>query len=69
MTQPTSNLPTVEIDDQGMRYVQGKYTRYYIGCITCEREMETGNSFFPSHNESSRCESGKHNHCSCDSCF
>lgn len=69
MTQSISNLPTLEVDDRGMKYVQGRYARYYVGCITCEREMETGSSFFPPHNARESCESGKHNHCSCDTCF
>ena len=48
-------------------------------CRTCDEEREreeavqaTGRTtfpFHPSHDASHRCESGKHNHCSCDTCF
>lgn len=37
------------------------------GCAYCERNK--GDSMMPSHDASSRCESGKHNHCACDTCF
>ena len=33
------------------------------------REREAGNTFHPSHDASDRCCSGKHVHCSCDTCF
>jgi hypothetical protein len=36
------------------------------GCSYCDGEKT---SFHPSHDASSRCESGKRNHCSCDACF
>ena len=35
-------------------------------CKYCDGEK---GSFHPSHDASSGCESGKHNHCTCDSCF
>lgn len=38
-------------------------------CATCDREREACNSFHPPHDASPNCESGKHNHCSCDMCF
>lgn len=38
-------------------------------CAYCDREREAGNSFFPSHTASTRCRSGSHNHCTCDTCF
>lgn len=38
-------------------------------CPSCDREREAGNSFHPSHDASERCESGKHPHCTCDTCF
>lgn len=38
-------------------------------CAYCDREREAGNSFFPPHDASQHCESGKHAHCSCDTCF
>lgn len=36
-------------------------------CAYCDRERN--NSFHPSHDASDRCESGKHAHCTCDTCF
>ena len=38
-------------------------------CAYCDREREAGNTFHPSHDASDRCCSGKHVHCSCDTCF
>lgn len=38
-------------------------------CRGCDEERAKGNDFHPPHDASSRCESGKHNHCSCDACF
>lgn len=45
------------------------YATYFLGCQTCERELAAGNTFFPPHVASDRCESGKYNHCTCDTCF
>lgn len=44
------------------------------GCGRCERTIEEARKtgrwpIAPSHNASSRCESGKHPHCTCDTCF
>jgi hypothetical protein len=38
-------------------------------CKFCDHERAQGNDFHPSHDASLRCESGKHNHCTCDVCF
>lgn len=38
-------------------------------CVYCDRERQAGNDFHPPHDASLNCESGKHNHCSCDTCF
>lgn len=38
-------------------------------CLYCDRERAAGNHFHPPHDASPRCESGKHSHCSCDTCF
>lgn len=38
------------------------------GCSVCERIKADG-GFGPSHDASPGCESGKHEHCSCDTCF
>lgn len=35
-------------------------------CAYCARETS---DFFPSHDAGSNCQSGRHNHCTCDSCF
>ena len=36
------------------------------GCTYCDQQTTL---YFPSHDASPRCESGKHNHCSCNVCF
>lgn len=36
-------------------------------CSTCQEYKRHG--FGPSHFASSNCQSGKHNHCTCDTCF
>jgi hypothetical protein len=38
-------------------------------CTYCDRERATKSGFHPHHDASERCESGKHSHCSCDTCF
>ena len=38
-------------------------------CAFCDREREAGSSFHPSHDATDHCQSGKHDHCTCDSCF
>lgn len=38
-------------------------------CSYCDRERAGNVSFHPPHDASSSCGSGKHNHCSCDTCF
>lgn len=42
---------------------------YVEGCSYCEREKLAGNTHFPRHHASPRCESGKRYHCTCDTCF
>lgn len=44
--------------------------RTYVvnGCPTCELVKQHG-GFGPPHDASPRCESGKHEHCTCDGCF
>lgn len=41
---------------------------YVEGCPTCEA-IEKSGGFGPYHNASKYCESGKYNHCTCDTCF
>ena len=39
-------------------------------CAYCDRERaQPGQSPMPPHDASRFCESGKHNHCTCDTCF
>lgn len=38
-------------------------------CQSCDDYRAEGTDFHPPHDASDRCESGKHNHCSCDTCF
>jgi hypothetical protein len=38
------------------------------GCPTCDTDPD-GKAMMPPHEASSKCESGKHTHCSCDTCF
>lgn len=38
-------------------------------CKTCDAERQRNNTFFPPHDASPRCESGKRPHCTCDACF
>jgi hypothetical protein len=45
----------------------GGKTKWRSDCGYCQHEMES--DFFPYHDASNFCESGKHNHCTCDTCF
>lgn len=38
-------------------------------CAYCDRMRAEKVSFFPDHDASQRCMSGKRSHCSCDTCF
>lgn len=38
-------------------------------CSYCDSERAANNNFHPAHDASDRCESGKRDHCSCDTCF
>ena len=38
-------------------------------CAQCDRIHERGEDFFPRHDPSPRCRSGKVPHCTCDTCF
>ena len=42
---------------------------YYDGCKFCDDRKAEGCTFFPPHNASPQCESGRRNHCTCDTCF
>ena len=38
-------------------------------CRYCDRERTAATDYHPSHDASDACQSGKHSHCSCDTCF
>lgn len=38
-------------------------------CKTCDEQRAKNDGFHPPHDASPRCESGKHTHCACDTCF
>jgi hypothetical protein len=38
-------------------------------CKYCDELRETKAQFFPYHDASMSCQSGRHSHCSCDTCF
>ena len=38
-------------------------------CDYCDEMKKKGESHFPPHDASPRCESGKKDHCTCDVCF
>lgn len=41
----------------------------HLGAGECRSCILIGDGFGPSHEASSRCESGGHAHCTCDTCF
>ncbi len=42
--------------------------KYVDGCKFCE-EIKANDGFGPYHDAGNGCESGKRDHCTCDSCF
>ena len=38
-------------------------------CAYCDELRERGETFHPPHRASARCRSGRHDHCTCDTCF
>lgn len=52
--------------ERGRDRMRRKYSDDH--CLTCD-DVRANNGFGPSHDASSRCESGKHEHCACDICF
>jgi len=38
-------------------------------CKFCDTMRQDGVTFHPPHDASANCESGKHAHCTCDTCF
>lgn len=60
-------VPATRVTYQGDAYSP---TAIYVdGCGYCDGEKERDSWFFPNHFASSRCQSGKRNHCTCDTCF
>lgn len=45
------------------------HVRYYNDCGQCESYRRIGITFFPDHKAMSSCESGGHDHCTCDFCW
>ena len=68
VTEALAKLPKWT-DELGNKYARRDMTRYYFDCPTCQKELKANNTFFPPHRASSRCQSGGHNHCTCDTCF
>src|SRR5689334_12274676 len=64
MTTPLENIESIRAAGQGRRHKLAPGQ-----CAYCDRERDAGVNFHPSHDASDRCESGKHPHCSCDTCF
>lgn len=42
---------------------------YIDGCSYCDNEKAKEETFFPWHFAGAFCQSGRRNHCTCDSCF
>lgn len=74
--QPTWRL---EAEGVGSNYCSGckekieqpRQRRYILSggqCVTCS-QYTPGDGMLPPHDASDRCESGKRNHCTCDTCF
>ena len=38
-------------------------------CNYCIKSKESGDTMMPPHFASRRCQSGNHNHCTCDACY
>lgn len=38
-------------------------------CKYCDDQRANKNTFFPPHTARPNCQSGRHNHCTCDGCF
>jgi hypothetical protein len=38
-------------------------------CVYCDAERAAGNRYHPRHNAKDTCQSGKRNHCTCDTCY
>lgn len=38
-------------------------------CTYCDSERTKGNKWFPPHTARPNCQSGKYNHCTCDTCY
>jgi hypothetical protein len=63
------NMPTLLEQVEALRGGNRRHKLPPGECPYCDREREQGVSFHPSHDASESCKSGKHPHCTCDSCF
>ena len=66
--------PGPQLDGDPFRVLlaaQGPYVvaTYHDGCAFCQRELDKKTTFFPTHDASPRCRSGRKPHCTCDACF
>lgn len=53
---------------EGLHYKSGRRWKLPPGeCKTCDEWRDE--KFHPAHDASPRCQSGKHSHCTCDTCF
>jgi hypothetical protein len=61
--------PDAAHDDRKPRILTDARRKYVEGCTYCESIREDTHGWGPYHDASHRCESGKHPHCTCDTCF
>lgn len=61
----TATVDRIEVDGD----LGGRQTVFLDGCVTCDEDRAKGSWFFPAHYASSRCQSGRHPHCTCDTCW
>lgn len=56
-------------DENKPRVLTVERRKYATDCAYCDMIRTTAGGHGPYHDASHRCESGKHSHCTCDSCF
>lgn len=62
-TAMLQSFPTLEARDAALKKLRANGLKAEIVCVGC---LDTQG---PRHEASTRCESGRRNHCSCDTCF
>jgi len=66
---PTKEEALAMVEELRPDFLPGAIFRVVEGsCPTCV-EIKANGGFGPRHNASTRCESGKYPHCTCDTCF